>query len=48
MLTTGDVGRRRATVDQIWWSLALHALVNSHFELVLDPLKSQCDSVGVK
>jgi len=28
-LTTGDVGGRRATVDQITWSRALHAPVNS-------------------
>jgi len=43
-LTTGDVGGQRATVDQILWSLALHASVNSRSELVLDPL-SQCNSV---
>jgi len=30
----GDVGGRRATVDQILWSLALHAPVNSQSEVV--------------
>jgi len=39
-LMTGNVGGRRATVDQILWSLVLHALVNSHPALVLDPLRN--------
>jgi len=39
-LTTGDVGGQRATVDQILWSLAPHAPVNGHSELVLDPLRN--------
>jgi len=48
-LTTGDVGGRRATVNQILWSLALHTPVNSHSELVLDPLRNvQPVQLGVK